>query len=77
MNKDVEKDYIKVPIYIEKAVKKLFKLKNQEKEIVSQVKDYMEHHDIPTETPLSLLKFFPEEEINPNQMSLFETDGDK
>jgi hypothetical protein len=32
----------------------------------------MEHHDIPTETPLSLLKFFPEEEINPNQMSLFE-----
>lgn len=69
---EIEKDYVKVPIYIEKAVKKLFKLKNQEKEIVSQIKDYMEHHDIPTKTPLSLLKYIPEEEVNPNQMSLFE-----
>ena len=77
MNNELENDYVKVPTYIEKAVKKLFKLKNQEKEIVSQIKDYMEHHDIPVETPLSLLKYFPDEEVNPNQMSLFEDEKKK
>lgn len=71
MNED---DFYKVPIYIEKSIKKLFKLKKQEKELVAQVKDFMEHHNIPTKTPLSLLKYFPEEEVNPNQISLFENE---
>lgn len=59
-----EKEYYNVPIYIEKAIKK-----NQQ-ELYSQVKDYMETHDIPTDTPLDLLKYFPQEEVDPNQMKL-------
>ena len=66
--KDIE--YYKVPIYIEKAIKKLFKLRKNTQELASQVKDYMQTHNIPTDTPLELLKFFPEEEVNPNQIKL-------
>lgn len=71
MEKELEKkleNCYNVPIYIEKAIKKLFKLKNQEKELVSQVKDYMQTHNIPVGTPLSLLKYYPQEEIDPNQI---------
>lgn len=60
----------KVPIYIEKAIKKMFKIRKQQEELMAQVKDYMEHHDIPIETPLSLLKYIPEEEVDPNQMKM-------
>ncbi len=67
---DSEMEYVNVPTYIEKSVKKLFKLKNTERELVMQIKDYMVTHDIPTETPLQLLKNIPVEEINPNQMKL-------
>lgn len=78
MNKELEEEIVSVPTYIEKAVKKLFKLKNQEKEIVAQIKDYMTTHDIPLETPLQLLKYIPKEEVDPNQMQLdFETGGVK
>ena len=70
------KEYYSVPIYIEKIIKKLFKTRNQQNELVSQVRDYM-HHDIPLSTPLTLLKYIPEEEINPNQMSIFETNDNK
>lgn len=70
MNDNIEQKYINVPTYIEKAVKKLFKLKNQEKEIVAQVKDYMSTHSIPLDTPLQLLKNMPKEEVDPNQMQL-------
>lgn len=67
-------EYVNVPTYIEKAVKKLFKLKNTEKELAMQIKDYMSTHDIPEETPLQLLKFIPKDEVDPNQMKLdFET----
>lgn len=65
-----EKEYYNVPIYIEKAIKKLFKLRKNQQELYSQVKDYMETHDIPTDTPLDLLKYFPQEEVDPNQMRL-------
>ena len=47
-----EKEYYNVPIYIEKAIKKLFKLRKNQQELYLQVKDYMETHDIPTDTPL-------------------------
>ena len=68
MNDKEIKDYYNVPIYIEKAVKKLFKLKSQQNELISQIKDYMEHHNIPVDTPLYLLKFVPEDDIDPNQI---------
>ncbi len=68
--RDTEMEYVNVPTYIEKSVKKLFKLKNTEKELVMQIKDYMTTHNIPTETPLQLLKNIPDEEVNPNQMKL-------
>lgn len=67
---DKEIEYVNVPTYIEKAVKKLFKLKTTEKELAMQIKDYMITHNIPTETPLQLLKYIPKDEVNPNQMKL-------
>jgi len=67
-DKDIE--YYNVPIYIEKAIKKLFKLRKNMQEVTQQVKDYMETHEIPTDTPLELLKYFPKEEVDPNQMKL-------
>lgn len=70
MIEDKEMEYIGVPTYIEKAVKKLFKLKNTEKELAMQIKDYMATHDIPLETPLQLLKYIPKENIDPNQMKM-------
>ncbi len=78
MFEDKEIEYVNVPTYIEKAVKKLFKLKNTEKELAMQIKDYMSTHAIPLDTPLQLLKYIPKEEVNPNQMQLdFETGGVK
>lgn len=78
MFEDKEIEYVNVPTYIEKAVKKLFKLKNTEKELAMQIKDYMSTHDISLDTPLQLLKYIPKEEVNPNQMQLdFETGGVK
>lgn len=78
MFEDKEIEYVNVPTYIEKAVKKLFKLKNTEKELAMQIKDYMSTHNIPLDTPLQLLKYIPKEEVNPNQMQLdFETGGVK
>lgn len=74
MKKNKEMEYVNVPTYIEKAVKKLFKLKTNEKELMDQVKDYMTTHSIPLETPLQLLKYIPKEEVDPNQMQMnFET----
>ena len=70
MFEDKEIEYVNVPTYIEKAIKKLFKLKNTEKELAMQIKDYMSTHDIPLDTPLQLLKYIPKEEVNPNQMQL-------
>lgn len=69
-NTERETEYYNVPTYIEKAIKKLFKLKNQEKELALQIKDYMATHDIPVETPLQLLKHIPQDEVDPNQMQL-------
>ncbi len=68
MNKDIE--YIKVPIYIEKAIKKLLKLKNDEKELLDQIRDYMSTHNISKETPLSHLKYFPDEKVCPGQLQM-------
>lgn len=74
MIEDKEMEYVNVPTYIEKAVKKLFKLKNTEKELAIQIKDYMSTHDIPLETPLQLLKYIPKENVDENQMKInFET----
>lgn len=70
MPQDKDKEYYNVPVYIEKIVKKLFKLKNQTNELLAQLSDYMEHHNIPKDTPLTLLKNFPQEEVDPNQMKL-------
>lgn len=70
MIEDKEIEYVNVPTYIEKAVKKLFKLKNTEKELAMQIKDYMSTHDIPLDTPLQLLKYIPKEDVNPNQMKI-------
>ena len=70
MMQEQEMEYVSVPIYIEKAVKKLFKLKNTEKELAMQIKDYMATHDIPLETPLQLLKYIPKDDVDPNQMKL-------
>ena len=53
MSEDNEMKYVNVPTYIEKSVKKLFKLENTKRELVAQIKDYMVTHDIPTDTPLS------------------------
>ena len=64
MIEDKEMEYVNVPTYIEKAVKKLFKLKNTEKELAMQIKDYMSTHDIPLETPLQLLKYIPKENVD-------------
>ena len=66
----MENKYIyNVPTYIEKAIKKLFKLKKQGRELSMQIKDYMLTHDIPEETPLHLLQNIPEDDIDPNQIS--------
>lgn len=65
-----EMEYVNVPTYIEKAIKKLFKLKTTEKELATQIKDYMSTHDIPLNTPLQLLKYIPKEEVDPNQMKI-------
>lgn len=65
-----EESYFNVPIYIEKAIKKLKKLSNQMKETKAQIKDYMETHDIPTDTPLDKMKYFEPLEVDPNQMKL-------
>ena len=74
MIKNKEMEYVNVPTYIEKAVKKLFKLKTNEKELIAQVKDYMTTHSIPLDTPLQRLKYIPKEEVDPNQMQMnFET----
>lgn len=74
MIEDKEMEYVNVPTYIEKAVKKLFKLKNTEKELAMQIKDYMSTHDIPLETPLQLLKYIPKENVDEKQMKInFET----
>ena len=61
MKKIEEKNakYINVPTYIEKAVKKLLKLKNNEKELMLQLKDYMLTHNISLDTPLQPLKYIP------------------
>ena len=67
-NQDVE--YVKVPIYIEKNIKKLFKLKRNMDETRQLISDYMESHDIPANTPLELMKFFPEPDVDPNQMKI-------
>lgn len=64
---DVE--YVNVPIYIEKAVKKLYKINKNMKEVKAQIKDYMESHDIPLNTPLDLLRNF-DEDVNPNQIKM-------
>jgi len=69
-NVENESEYVNVPIYIEKAVKKLFKLNAQTKELALQIKDYMQTHDIPTNTPLQLLKYIPQDDVDPNQMKL-------
>ena len=75
MIEDKEIEYVNVPTYIEKAVKKLFKLKNNEKELAMQIKDYMSTHNIPLETPLQLLKYIPKEDVDENQMKInFETE---
>lgn len=75
MIEDKELEYVNVPTYIEKAVKKLFKLKNNEKELAMQIKDYMSTHNIPLETPLQLLKYIPKEDVDENQMKInFETE---
>ena len=75
MIKNKEMEYVNVPTYIEKVIKKLFKLKNNEKELLFQIKDYMTTHNIPLETPLQMLKYIPEEEVDPNQMKMnFETE---
>lgn len=66
MIEDKEMEYVNVPTYIEKTVKKLFKLKNTEKELAMQIKDYMSTHDIPLETPLQLLKYIPKENVDEN-----------
>lgn len=69
-NVENESEYVNVPIYIEKAIKKLFKLNAQTKELALQIKDYMQTHDIPTNTPLQLLKYIPLDDVDPNQMKL-------
>lgn len=76
MIKEKETEFVNVPTYIEKAVKKLFKLKNNERELAMQIKDYMVTHDIPLETPLQLLKYIPKEDIDPNQMQMNFTTGE-
>lgn len=76
MIEDNDIEYVNVPIYIEKAVKKLFKLKNTEKELAMQVKDYMMTHNIPLDTPLQLLKYIPADDIDPNQMKINFTTGE-
>lgn len=74
MIEEKEMEYVNVPTYIEKTVKKLFKLKNTEKELAMQIKDYMSIHNIPLDTPLQLLKYIPKEDVDPNQMKInFET----
>ncbi len=65
-----DKDYYKVPLYIEKTIKKLRKLRDNQRELYILLKDYMEMHSIPLETPLDLLKYFPDEDVDPNQMKL-------
>ena len=75
MIKNQGMEYVNVPTYIEKAIKKLFKIKNNEKELLAQIKDYMTTHNIPLETPLQMLKYIPKEEVDPNQMKInFETE---
>lgn len=65
-----ELKYYNVPTYIEKAIKKYSKLKSQAYELILQIEDYKETHKIPMDTPIELLKYIPEEDVDPNQMKL-------
>lgn len=65
-----ETEYYRVPSWIEKAIKKLGKLKIQENELALQIEDYMKTHNIPMETPINLLKYFPEDDVHPNQIQM-------
>lgn len=67
---DKETEYYNVPIYIEKAIKKLFKVRDTQRELYSQIEDYMKTHNIPENTSLHLLKYFPPEDVDPNQIKL-------
>lgn len=63
-----------IAIGITNAVAPLLNIKNAEKELAMQIKDYMSTHDIPLETPLQLLKYIPKENVDENQMKInFET----
>lgn len=65
-----EENFVNVPKYIEKLVKKLFKTEEKRKELVEQIYDFMELSGIPKNTPLCMLKNFPQEEVDPNQTRL-------
>jgi len=45
-------------------------LNKNQRELKQQVKDYMITHNIPTNTPLEFLKYFPQEQVDENQMKL-------
>jgi hypothetical protein len=65
-----EEGYYNVPTYIEKAIKKMFKLREQQRELASQVEDFMDCHNIPKDVPLEMLRHFPEENIEPGQLKM-------
>jgi len=70
----MEDKYYNVPVYIEKDIKKLIKLREQEKELIMRINDYMKYHKIPKDTPFNLMKHFEEDETHPNQISIYESE---
>lgn len=71
---DANQKYVNVPIYIVKDIKKLEKLRDQEKELVMRIQDYMNYNSIPKDTPFFLMKHF-EEDVHPDQMTIFEEES--
>lgn len=65
-------EYYNVPVYIEKLIKKATKTHENLQEMKAQLKDYMESHDIPIDTPVSKLKHFEEPDVHPDQMKMNE-----
>ncbi len=69
MQKEENKKFYEVPLYIEKLVNKLFKLREKENEMLEQIKDYIKLVGYPEDVPLSRLKH-EEEDVIPGQTRL-------
>lgn len=65
-----EKEVYNVPIYIEKIIKKLNKMREKEDELLLQVNDYIRFSGLPKDVPFELLKHIPDDNVISGQTKL-------